>query len=520
MVVTMDEVREIELKLEIDSEDLKRLPTHSLVQLLAQGGAVTRSLDTVYFDTEDHDLAAAGFGLRIRRVGDERIQTVKGERSAAGGLFDRLEVESPIGGDEPDLGQIPDAALVAQLQGIIGEKPLAPIFRTAFRRTRRVLRNAESEWTLDVDEGEIIASGACVPIREIELELRSGEASRLLEFALMLQGQLDVVPSTRSKAERGYALARGVPAEARSSRKIPLTTDATVEDALVAIVSQCLAHFTANAACAWEGLDPEGVHQMRVGVRRTRTALALFAPLLPERPIRELRSELRWLGRELGAARELDVFTHELLPAIGPHREGDPAFERLGKEALALRADCYGIVREVVRSPRYARMVLELGAWLHTREWREQLLSEESSRIFAPARGFAAELLARRHRKIRRVATHLAESDEARHALRIHLKKFRYCGEFFRDLFPERRTKRMLRRVDRMQAALGRTNDVAAVHGILETLLARLGEERGPAHDRAAGYIEGYFARFAGDERRTLETAWERLRKGKPFWRD
>jgi inorganic triphosphatase YgiF len=514
----VDEQREIELKLETSLEELRRLQRHPLVHSLSQGRAVTRALASVYYDTSDHDLAAAGFGLRVRRAGARRVQTLKGERSACGGLFERTELEIPIDGDEPDLERITDPELRARVTGIAAGKPLAPVFRTEFRRTRRVLRNGDSEWTLDVDDGDIVAGDERVPVREIELELRSGEPAQLYEFALLLHEQFDVRPAARSKAERGYALARGEGAAARSSRRVELEPAATLEDALVASLSQCLAHFTTNADCACEGVDPEGVHQMRVGVRRARAALAVFAPLLPSQQIRIFRSELRGLGRELGSARDLDVFTREILAPLEPFRGEDPAFKRLREEAAALRSECYDAVRAFVRSPRYARLVLELGAWIAARRWRNQPLSEESARLFTPAREFADALLERRHRKARRLAARLDESDEARHALRIELKKLRYAGEFFRDLYPGSAAKRFLRRIARVQSALGHMNDVATAERILESLLGRLGAERVPAHDRAAGFVEGWTAQLAASGRRETEDAWQRLERARPFW--
>ena len=516
----MSENREIELKLTGSSSELRRLQRHPLVQRLSQRRAVTRTLETVYFDTPDDDLVGAGFALRVRREGARRVQTVKGERAAAGGLFDRLEVEAPIDGDVPDLDCIPDPALAARLREIVGGKRLVPVFGTSFRRTRRLLRRDDTEWTLDVDEGAILVEDATAPIHEAELELRSGDPAQLFAFALALQQHFDVLPATRSKAERGYDLARRRPIAPRSSRRVALQRDDSVETALGAVLSQCLGQFTSNAECASEGLDPEGVHQMRVGVRRARAALVAFRPVLPVESTRWLRAELRWLGRELGGARDLDVFTREILPPIEADLGSDPAFKRLREEALALRADCYAAVREALVSPRYARLVLELGAWVAGCRWREQPLSEASARLFAPAHEFASELLERRHRKIRRLGQRLAESDEARHGLRIQLKRLRYTGEFFRGLYPRRRSGRYLRRVGRLQSALGHLNDVVSAHGILENLLARLGEEHAPAHDRAAGFIEGWTSRVARGEQEDLGRLWHRLGEARPFWRD
>jgi inorganic triphosphatase YgiF len=510
--------REIELKLDAAPEDLRRLHRHPLVRSLSQGRAVTRSLVSVYFDTEDHDLANARLGLRVRRDGRRRVQTVKGERSSTGGLFERLELEVPIDRDEPDLARIDDPDLRAQIHEIAGGKPLIAIFSTEFRRTRRVLRKGETEWTLDVDVGRIMAGGRSVPVHEVELELVAGDPATLFEFALLVQERVDLRPMSRSKAERGYALVRGEGAPADSLRRVALDPGATLDEAIRAILSHCLAQVGANTECACEGIEPEGVHQMRVGVRRLRAALALFDPLLPEDRVSFFRSELRWLGRELGAARDLDVFTRGILADIAPYRAGRDATTRLRDEAVALRGECYDAVRACVGSRRYARLVLDLGGWIQGRGWQERTPGGDSLRWLAPARDFAESELERRHRKLTRLADRLDVSDDARHAVRIELKKLRYASEFFRDLYPRRGAKRFVRRLGRVQAALGHMNDVAMAERILAELLARLGPERTREHDRAAGFVEGWASRVAADALRETEAAWERLERTRPFW--
>jgi triphosphatase len=514
----VDSHREIELKLDASPADLRRLSRHPLVRSLSSARAVTQQLESVYFDTEDHDLAAANFGLRVRRSGARRVQTVKGERSASGGLFERSEFETPIESDQPNLARIPDPELRARLFEIVSGKPLVAVFRTEFRRTHRVLRKGESEWTLDADVGRIVAGDRSSSIHEVELELRAGDPARLFEFALLLQERLDLLPAARSKAERGYALARGEGAAARPSLRVRLDADATLEDALAAILSHCVAHFTANADCAREGTDPEGVHQMRVGVRRARAALALFEPLLPAERLRFFRSELRWLARELGAARDLDVFTRGLLAEIEVPRARYAALERLRSEAVALRAECYEDVRACIGSRRYARLVLELGSWISARAWQEHASGDDALRWLEPARGFAEAELERRQRKIGRLAERLGESDAARHELRIELKKLRYASEFLRDLYRRRGSKRFVRRIARVQSALGHMNDVATAERILATLLARLGEERTREHDGAAGFVEGWAAQIASSALRETADAWERLERARPFW--
>src|SRR5262249_7109855 len=141
----VDGNREIELKLEGPAASLSRLRRHPWIRSLSEGRAVTQRYGSVYFDTADYDLAAAGFGLRVRGIGRRRVQTLKGERSAIGGLFERIELDAPIDSDEPDLDRIPDPQVGARAIELIDGKPLAPVFRTEFRRMRRALRKGACE---------------------------------------------------------------------------------------------------------------------------------------------------------------------------------------------------------------------------------------------------------------------------------------------------------------------------------------------------------------------------------------
>jgi CHAD domain-containing protein len=129
-------------------------------------------------------------------------------------------------------------------------------------------------------------------------------------------------------------------------------------------------------------------------------------------------------------------------------------------------------------------------------------------------------MLAARFKKVRRLGRHLAELDEADlHRLRIRIKKLRYCGEFFRALYPERAARPFLENVAALQDSLGYLNDQVTAR----TLIAELNEAaeaKGRKADLAwaAGAIQGWHAHEAKRSLRRAGKQWRRLKRQGPFW--
>jgi len=518
-VTTPPPHREIELVLHVPESALSRLRRHPGLRALTVGRARTRQLESVYWDTPDLDLARAGIGLRLRRAGRTVLQTVKPRAAPGAGLFDREEWEVPVPGERPEPRAIADPALRLQVERAIADKELAPRVRTRVRRTQRRLRQGECEALLAVDVGEVEAGPRRARLSEIELELVRGDPGFLYGLALLLREEIPLRPATRDKAEIGFALLQGTELPPRRARRPQLPAECSVDDALAAILASALEQVLASEAPARSGVDPEGVHQMRVGVRRLRSALSVFRSAIPPEPLERFREDLRWLGRELGAARDLDVFLEELLVPLAQRFPDDPALERLVEVARHLQEEAYVGVRQALDAERCARLLLDLSAWAACRGWRDQLLGPESARLFASARAFADERLARRYRKVRRRGRNLARrTSSEKHALRIEVKKLRYTAEFFRSFYSGRRVDRMLERLSRLQDVLGHLNDRAAADALLDRVLEELGPGAAPEHHRAAGLVSGWAAAGAERHARRLERRWRRFARTRPFW--
>ena len=124
---------------------------------------------------------------------------------------------------------------------------------------------------------------------------------RLLELAPLRVG----MPST---VRRGYALAAGTGPRAEKAAPSGLSRGSVVDDVVACLLAGCQAHLQANQPAAEEAGAPDGVHQMRVALRRLRTALSLLRREIPSATMRELGGEAKWAASQLGAARGWDVF--------------------------------------------------------------------------------------------------------------------------------------------------------------------------------------------------------------------
>jgi inorganic triphosphatase YgiF len=517
----IDGAREIELKLEVPSRDLARLRRHPRIRSLTQGRVTARRMRSVYFDTGALDLARQGIALHVHRRGRVWVQTVEVRDSETAQPFGRREIESSVSGERPELDRVPDLGLRDWLEREVAGGSLEPIIETDVRRSRRRLRANDTELLFDLDVGEVRTRAGNAPICELQLSRVRGDPAAPYELALELHETIGLRPAARHSADLGFAKLTGERPVPRKSRGVWTAPDANVEAVLTAVVESCLEHILANERPAYEGLDPEGVHQMRVGVRRLRSGLSLFSSLLPPEQVAPLREELRWLAGELGAARDLDVLLEETIDPLFRRFFEDPAFKRLRDETRELRATSYSRVRRAIDSPRYPRLLLCLGRWLAARAWRAEPPLAEGARLLAPARDETGPLLEKRHQKVCALGCRAAElSLDEKHRLRLQLKKLRYAAEFLRCVhtFEPAEADGYIKRLTELQDVLGRLNDVATADRLLGEILAGMGPDTGPEHLRVAGFVTGWTAHRAERGEQALVRRWTAFAGVEPFW--
>ena len=206
-----------------------------------------------------------------------------------------------------------------------------------------------------------------------------------------------------------------------------LPSDATLDDAIGHVASACRDHWHANLAAAITGEHPEGIHQIRVGLRRFRAFLSLCKAHIPGDQLARLRAEAKRLSDALGLARDLDVFLTEITEPLASRSVHDADIAVLLRTAREARDKAYGDAAAALRSHQYRRFMTRLNTWIAGQGWRE----EDADRRNMTAADFARHVLNERLVKVRDRAKSLKGlTPNKLHRLRISIKKLRYGLEF------------------------------------------------------------------------------------------
>jgi inorganic triphosphatase YgiF len=507
---------ERELKFLVDRKTLKAVEASPVVGG-EQGPLSWRRLRTVYFDNEDGDLSRARVALRVRRARGGFVIGLKRSASEERGAFEREETEVPSPSGEPDLSLF-EKAVAREVMDLTGNKPLAPKFGSEIRRAVRTIEAHGATIEVAFDDGFLFSGERRAPTAEIELELKSGAPAALFDLGLELVEFFPVKLGLRSKAERGRALMMAAPPECAHAEEPSLHADATLDEAIAAILRNCLGHFLGNLSALEAGDAVEAVHQMRVAMRRLRSALGLFGRAFSHPEVEALREEAKRIAAALGEARDWDVFVERLGKGALSRFAGEPGFDGLRDAARAKAAVGRAAVARLVGDKAIARFALRLERLAAACGWRDGAGEGALASLDEPVEAFAARALEALHRKVRRRGRHFGSlTPQRRHALRIAIKHMRYATEFFGGLFdPKSASERYARKTAALQDLLGDLNDAA----IALRLVKALGPPGNVGAAYAAGVVSGWCARTSeGGDAVALKRAWRKLVGAEPFWR-
>jgi inorganic triphosphatase YgiF len=507
--------REVEIKFRAGESAISAV----LASVALKGAKVGPAADlvSVYFDTPDRHMQRNGMTLRLRRKGRAiPVLGVKWDQPSAGDIFGRgeIEVSCPDGVPQFDLF---DPAVADRLRAIVGGNALAPVFETRVKRRVVVLQHGRSQIELAIDEGAIGAGEARASLSEMEFELKSGSLTDLIDCASGFAREHGLSLAFEPKAARGFRLKDGAPPPPQKAEQIELPASTTFDDLVTAVLSNTLGHFVANWASLRESDAPESVHQLRVALRRMRSALGVFRRTVSLQEFESIRSEARRIASALGPARECDAFRQNAL--AGPLRDGPGQIKGAMQllDAVELRRrQSYLASRALIDDSATSLFVLDVQALLARRGWRGALSASDLGLLTSEAAPYAAGVLDRlRRRAIKRGKTLPDMPDEERHELRIALKNLRYAAEFFGSLFENGKSQRaFLKTVSGLQEDLGAHNDAATARSFIDGL--KLPPDSEPHF--ASGYLLGWYGHATTVADLHLVETWKTFKKADLFW--
>jgi inorganic triphosphatase YgiF len=505
--------RELELKLELTPKELQRIAVHRGLEALTVGKPETHTLHSIYFDSPDHQLRAQGISLRLRSSdGGEWVQTIKAGDSVINGVSHRKELETSIARPELDLDSISDRKVRRKIEHVARTSSLGPLFETVVQRTTRKLHSEKGDLELALDEGVVRAGKEEATLCEAELELKAGSAVALLETAATLFASGPCRFGHLSKAERGYNLVLGRHDESivpQCAVHPTLGGDENCAEALSLFVGFAYTQIVANRRVVLETDDPEGAHELRIGLRRLRSVLRAFRPLSDTPALREMEDYAQELARTVGQLRDADVLIEDIYAPVAGKMKGEPGFPELRNGLVAYRAKIRDEVRQALSSEQWSKLQLYLALWPRTIADNESLQT--------PVHGFAASALAKDWKKVAKLGAAIDSlSLEQRHELRKALKKFRYTAEYFGSLYAENRVARFVKGLKKLQAIFGYINDVATA----KQLKAIAHEHCSSSEEAqsAAGYVLGWHDAEATHRWSAAPEEWFRLKKCSRFW--
>jgi triphosphatase len=312
------------------------------------------------------------------------------------------------------------------------------------------------------------------------------------------------------------------PVHAKEPRLKPGQTAAR---AFQAIAEAALAQVAANAQVLQRARRLEALHQLRVGLRRLRGAISLFAPMLADAELEAVKTELKWLTRQLNDARNLDVFIKDSYrPAARRHRDW-PGMVALGKALLAAQTRAYDQAQAAVGSERFAALMQTTARWTRAGDWSVDPDPKLVALRTRPIRKLAPELLGHSHRSVLKRGRNLEKLEpEARHKLRLHAKRLRYATAFFSGLYGDKGHKRFSGAMHGLTGALGEQTDIATA-AELTAELAKAGREsvlwpgeNGPLAAYAAARVAIERAEGEAKAMTAAAKAFKRFQRAEPFW--
>jgi CHAD domain-containing protein len=270
-------------------------------------------------------------------------------------------------------------------------------------------------------------------------------------------------PSGRKPATRARPAARRRSSAADSRLNPAMPCDIAFQ----VVARRHLSRLAETHAATCDG-DEDALHQMRVALTHLRTCILFFSPMVEGPDHAHIKNELRWLNRQLGMVRDLDV-------AIG-RIEATSQAKDLPRFAAwrDKRTQSHLALAHILQSARYRRLIESTSKWIESGAWSRRTDETSERARIAPILVYALHKLSRWEKRLLKKSRKLYRlGPEKRHRLRLLNKKLNYAIGSCQDLFADKRFSKQetaLKHLRKAQRYLGQLNDDAREQALAREL--------------------------------------------------
>ena len=484
--------------------------------------AINEALGQAYTVTEEHGVAGSGsrrrtwldtFDWRLYGAGLvlEHEQTRRGGRLILTGKDGALLADQPVTAWRSSRGAavVPGGPVADRIASLISPRALLPVARAVSTNSVFRLLNTDGKTVARVLIDHTTTTGTELSPRLLIAEVR-GYPAQARKAASLLAAVAS--PATEPVFTAAAAANGRQPGGYSGKVNAGITADMPAQVAVAKLLTSLLDTLEQNVDGVLRDIDTEFLHDLRVAVRRTRSALKLLGDMLPADMITHYKAEFKWLGDLTTPVRDLDVYLlgyGDLATGLLAATPGD--LEPFRQFLVRQRAREFHRLTASLRSARFRELTLDwrkaLAEFTEPAPRRDRRGARSSARSGArsparsgagpsarseagpSARSLATERTARAVRQLTRRGAAITElsAPESLHDLRKRGKELRYLLEFFAPVYDRATYRMVLSDMKKLQDCLGEFQDSQVQREELTELARQLLADGNPGGtDRAA----------------------------------
>jgi triphosphatase len=469
---------------------------------------------TYYYDTKHHQLIKNNLVLRRRQLEENKNILGLKWKNQKSSLFERGELEVGIQDDKIDLKAFGETWNQKIIQ-VIDNSEIELKFSILIQREIYQLRSGDTLIEISLDKGEIISKNKKCPIREIELELKSGHVSILYDLAINLVEKLHLSIELESKAERGFLLEDGNLRKYIYKLGDSFDLAADPEVFITNSINILINKFAEEIKRLSDGFHPHDVHQTRVILRRLRVIFSTLKRISSNNDFDVLNSYARRMANLLGKVREYDVLEYLIDSAPKEYINNDNGINELISQIRIKKEQSLELANNIISQGMAAIFIIKVERLINNSGYLKSIYDQDSDKDSFNIEKLSSFILTKRERRVKKRGSKFKElNDTERHQLRIDLKKLRYLIDFFSPIYEKRTIKQYINHVAELQEYLGAYNDIVNA----EVLLQKISNKFSHSAQFTAGKVLGWHMHANLISAKKLFKRWKKFDLSTHFW--